>query len=64
MRYIDYPRERNYDIKKLLSIEITSTSFFFTKDYNCNTSKAACLKRLQVRIIKGTCKVYPKRGSV
>ena len=32
IRYIDYARSRNYELRDLLQLELTSTSFFLTKD--------------------------------
>ena len=45
MRFIDIPRMKNYDISYLLQHEITSTSFFLTKDGMLRKSQKSELTR-------------------
>ena len=55
MRYIDYARLRNYDIKNLLQYELTTTSFSLTKEGYLRKPQKSDLSTELKRLLSGRC---------
>ena len=59
MRYIDYARIKSYDIKNLLHYELTTTSFFLTKDSHLRKPRKSDLAAELKKLFEGTCPQSP-----
>ena len=58
LRTVDCARLRNYDIQELLQYELTSTSFFLTKDENLRkTTKSELMQELEKNITPSSIRV-------
>ena len=55
MRYIDYARIKNYATKNLLHYELTTTSFFLTKDGHLRKPRKSDLATELKKLFEGTC---------
>ena len=55
MQYIDYARIKNYAIKSFLHYELTTMSFFLTKDGHLRKPRKSDLATELKKLFEGTC---------